>query len=117
VVENKSSYSDAEVVSDIPVEIKTSLPTVDNIKDKNPFISSAARKSSFINLTSEKEPYATQISKKQAVNVKSMGQARRPSTDGRPFNINIPIIPVPTIAKPNRMNMPTRRFSLPVGKS
>lgn len=98
-------------------EIQSPQNATESIKDKSPKISSAARKSSIVNNVSEREALGTKKSNKQTAHFKSVSQARRITPDGRPTQINIPIIPVPGLAKPNRMTVPNRRLSLPVGKS
>jgi len=105
---------------DIEIENTVELQIFDpssEIANKNLSISSAARKSTIIKPESGKGTNTTHKSGKYAANLKSMAQARRPSLDGRPAQINIPVIPLPSIAKPNRMSVPNRRISLPIGKT
>jgi len=96
-------------------EIK--LPAQSPETAKNLMISSAARKSTFLYNVSEGRTNGNQKSGKRSTTIKSINQARRPQTDGRVALINIPVIPSPFFAKPNRIPVPNRRISLPVGRS
>ncbi|HSJ69681.1 MAG TPA: hypothetical protein VK921_18510 [Anditalea sp.] len=91
--------------------------TTENNKDKSIIISSAARRSTLINNTRQNGETSTPSRGNRLTNPKSLNQARRPTSNNRPVQVNIPVLPVPGIAKPNRMTVPNRRVSLPIGKS
>lgn len=114
--DNKAINSELSLNLKKTEEVPSPASTEEIVKDKNLLISSAARKSSITNNTPEIRSSAIQKSEKDSQNIK-LAQARRPSTDSRPVQISIPVIPTPAIAKPKKMMIPNRRNFLPVGKS